>query len=163
MRGTLLNTATVAVGATIGLLAGRFIPIDYREVALTGLGLVTVGMGIRMFLKTRNALIPAIAVAIGDLVWLRQPRCTQQLLQDVGFVGHDTVAVLAVIVARNVIVTIPLPVYAGHGIQVSFVIASGAEAVAAGTSVTNEAASFAYRASVIVMNERVTVFAEAMR
>lgn len=70
MRGTLLNTATVAVGATIGLGAGSAIPESYKQVALSGLGLVTVGMGVRMFLKTRNPLIPAISVAVGGILGL---------------------------------------------------------------------------------------------
>ncbi len=70
MRGTLLNTATVAIGATVGLLAGQIIPHDYREIALAGLGLVTVGIGLRMFLKTRNVLVVAISVSVGGVIGL---------------------------------------------------------------------------------------------
>lgn len=64
-RGTLLNTATVFVGAVIGLAVGRFVPSSAQEFALTGLGLVTIGMGIRMFLLSTNILIVAIAVGLG--------------------------------------------------------------------------------------------------
>ncbi|MBV6459569.1 MAG: putative membrane protein YdfK [Fimbriimonadaceae bacterium] len=64
-RGTLLNTATVLLGAVVGLVVGRFIPASAQEVALTGLGLVTIGMGIRMFLLSTNVLIVAIAVGLG--------------------------------------------------------------------------------------------------
>jgi len=70
MRGTLLNTATVAVGAAVGLLVGRAIPDAYKQVALQGLGLVTVGLGIGMFLKGRNPLIAALAVAGGGVLGL---------------------------------------------------------------------------------------------
>jgi uncharacterized protein len=70
MKGTLLNTATVAVGAGLGLLAGKFIPLAYKDVALAGLGLVVVGFGIKMFLKSHNALVPAISVAIGGILGL---------------------------------------------------------------------------------------------
>lgn len=70
MKGTLLNTATVAVGASIGLLAGKLIPGDFKDVALQGIGLVTCGMGIKMFLKSQNALVPTIAVAIGGVLGL---------------------------------------------------------------------------------------------
>jgi len=70
MKGTLLNTATVAVGATVGLLAGRWIPGAYKDVALHGLGLVTCGIGIKMFLKSHNALVPAIAIAAGGIIGL---------------------------------------------------------------------------------------------
>lgn len=68
MRGTILNTATVAVGATAGLLVGRAVPSAYQEVALHGLGLVTIGIGIKMFLASKNPLIPAIAVALGGVL-----------------------------------------------------------------------------------------------
>jgi len=70
MRGTLLNTATVAVGGAIGLAAGQLIPPSYQQVALAGLGLVTVGIGIRMFLRTRNVLVIAISVALGGVLGL---------------------------------------------------------------------------------------------
>lgn len=70
MKGTLLNTATVAVGASIGLLVGRYIPVDYRDVALHGLGLVVLGIGVKMFLKSHNPLISAIAVAVGGILGL---------------------------------------------------------------------------------------------
>jgi uncharacterized membrane protein YqgA involved in biofilm formation len=70
MKGTLLNTATVAVGAGLGLLVGKFIPGAYKDVALAGLGLVVVGFGIKMFLKSHNALVPAISVALGGILGL---------------------------------------------------------------------------------------------
>jgi uncharacterized protein len=70
MRGTLLNTATVAVGATIGVVVGRGIPASFQEVALAGLGLVTVGIGLKMFLQSKKPLIAAVAVAIGGVLGL---------------------------------------------------------------------------------------------
>jgi uncharacterized protein len=70
MRGTLLNTATVAVGAGVGLLVGKLIPGTYKDVALAGLGLVSSGLGIKMFLKSHNALVAAISVAIGGIIGL---------------------------------------------------------------------------------------------
>lgn len=70
MRGTLLNTATVAVGGTVGVLVGRAIPTSFQEVALSGLGLVTMGIAIKMFLQSKNPLIAAVAVAIGGVLGL---------------------------------------------------------------------------------------------
>jgi uncharacterized membrane protein YqgA involved in biofilm formation len=70
MRGTLLNTATVLVGATIGHFVGRGIPVDYQTIALSGLGLVTVGMGIKLFLGGKNILIVALAVSLGGILGL---------------------------------------------------------------------------------------------
>lgn len=59
---------TVAVGSIIGLLAGSAIPESYKSVAISGLGLVTVGLAIRMFLQVRDLLVVAAAVAIGGIV-----------------------------------------------------------------------------------------------
>lgn len=68
MRGTLLNTATVAAGASLGLLVGKVIPTSYQEVAMHGMGLVTCGIAVRMFLKSGNPLIAAVSVSIGGVI-----------------------------------------------------------------------------------------------
>ena len=78
-RGTLLNTLTVVVGASVGMLAGSALPENMQAVALTGIGLVTIGMGVKLFLETRNVLIPTVAIIGGGLIgaalgidaWLR--------------------------------------------------------------------------------------------
>ncbi|MGK4455532.1 DUF554 family protein, partial [Klebsiella pneumoniae] len=70
MRGTILNTATVAAGATIGLLVGKAVPEEAKSVALHGLGLVTVGMSVKMFLQARNPLVVALAIALGGVIGL---------------------------------------------------------------------------------------------
>lgn len=70
MRGTLLNTATVAVGAGIGLMIHQSVRPEYMGVALHGLGLVTVGFGIKMFFQARNPLIVAFSVAAGGILGL---------------------------------------------------------------------------------------------
>jgi uncharacterized membrane protein YqgA involved in biofilm formation len=57
MKGTLLNTATVAVGASLGLLVGQRLGGPYESIALNGLGLVCIGIGVRMFLQSKNILI----------------------------------------------------------------------------------------------------------
>lgn len=64
-RGTLLNTATVAVGALIGLAAGRLIPESYGETARDVLGLATIGIGVKMFLQSKSVLIVAVALVFG--------------------------------------------------------------------------------------------------
>lgn len=70
MKGSLLNATTVAVGAGLGLIAGRGVPAEYLDTALRGLGLVTVTVAIGMALKGRNPLITAAAVAGGGLLGL---------------------------------------------------------------------------------------------
>jgi hypothetical protein len=70
MRGTLLNTATVAVGGSLGLLVGNRVPADYKQLAFTGLGLVTVGIGIKLFLESKNILITAAGLVLGGILGL---------------------------------------------------------------------------------------------
>lgn len=67
-RGALLNFATVFAGALVGLLVGSALPERLKIVALSGLGLVTVGMSIKMFLQARNLLAVAAAVALGGVL-----------------------------------------------------------------------------------------------
>jgi uncharacterized membrane protein YqgA involved in biofilm formation len=67
-RGTLLNTLTVTVGALVGLWIGGHMPSDLKPVALSGIGLVVACMGVKMFLETKNVLIPTIAVVSGGLL-----------------------------------------------------------------------------------------------
>jgi uncharacterized membrane protein YqgA involved in biofilm formation len=68
MRGTLLNTATVAVGASLGLLVGSSIPPQYQQTAMAGLGLVVVGIGVKLFLQSKNVLYIAGAIALGGIL-----------------------------------------------------------------------------------------------
>lgn len=70
MRGTLLNTATVLGGSAVGLAIGRQLPVAYEHIALQGLGLVTFGIGMRMFLQTKNPIVVAIAIAAGGCLGL---------------------------------------------------------------------------------------------
>ncbi|MCW5943180.1 MAG: DUF554 domain-containing protein [Fimbriimonadaceae bacterium] len=68
MRGTLLNTGTVAGGSLIGLALGSRLPSELLTMALTGLGLVTIGIGLKMVLGARNLLVVAASVAIGGVL-----------------------------------------------------------------------------------------------
>ena len=51
LTGTLLNVATVLVGATIGMLAGARIPPRLQEALTAGLGLFTLAFGLAMALR----------------------------------------------------------------------------------------------------------------
>jgi uncharacterized protein len=68
MRGTLLNTAMVLGGATIGLFLRNLMTEELVKTALTGLGLVTIVLGIRMALEGKNVLVVAASVAIGGVL-----------------------------------------------------------------------------------------------
>ena len=67
-RGTLLNTLTVLVGACLGLLLGQSLREDLKDVALIGIGLINVGLGVKLFLETKNILIPGIAIIGGGIL-----------------------------------------------------------------------------------------------
>ena len=67
-RGTILNTFTVLVGSTVGLLAGSALPENFKTVAITGIALINLGLGVKLFLETKNVLIPTIAVVCGGLI-----------------------------------------------------------------------------------------------
>jgi uncharacterized protein len=72
MVGFLVNTAAVAVGSTIGLLAGSKLKEKYKNIVLSSLGLVTVVIGVRMAIKTENVLILVASLVVGGLCgeWL---------------------------------------------------------------------------------------------
>lgn len=68
MRGTWLNVATVVVGGTLGTLAGKAVPADLQSMILSGLGFVSLGLGIKLFLPSRNVLLIAAAIALGGVL-----------------------------------------------------------------------------------------------
>lgn len=67
-RGALLNTLTVLLGSLLGLGVGTWLPASLQSVAMSGIGLVTVGIGIKMFLETKNVLVIAAAIALGGVI-----------------------------------------------------------------------------------------------
>jgi uncharacterized protein len=66
--GTLLNTATVLVGAGIGLTLGSVIPASLHQTVRAAIGLFVAVIGIQMALKTHNPLILLISVLLGVLI-----------------------------------------------------------------------------------------------
>lgn len=70
MRGTLLNTATVVVGALVGWALGARVPDVATQTALSALGLVTLGIGVKMFLESKNVLVLAFALVVGGAIGL---------------------------------------------------------------------------------------------
>jgi uncharacterized protein len=66
--GTLLNTATVIVGASIGLTLGRIIPQSLQTTVRVALGLYVAVFGVQMALKTHNYLVLLVSVLLGVVV-----------------------------------------------------------------------------------------------
>ena len=73
MTGTLLNIFTVLLGGGLGLALGGRVPERLRQTVVAGLGLFTIGFGIRMFLQTQNPIAPLIGLLLGGLLgeWWR--------------------------------------------------------------------------------------------
>jgi uncharacterized protein len=68
MNGTLLNIVTVALGSLIGLLVGNRLPKRMQESIITGLGLVTLVVGLDNARATGNIIIPLLATVIGVII-----------------------------------------------------------------------------------------------
>jgi uncharacterized membrane protein YqgA involved in biofilm formation len=63
--GTVVNVATVVVGTVIGLVVGRRLPERLRSTVLSGVGLVTLVIGIEEATKTHNIVFPLVALIVG--------------------------------------------------------------------------------------------------
>ena len=68
MGGVILNMITVALGSVIGLLVGNRLSQKIQESVVTGLGLVTMFVGISNAGKTGNIIIPLLSIAIGVII-----------------------------------------------------------------------------------------------
>lgn len=68
MGGTILNIITVAIGSLLGLLIGNRLSAKIQESVVTGLGLVTLYVGISNASKTGNVIIPLLSIATGAII-----------------------------------------------------------------------------------------------
>jgi uncharacterized protein len=71
--GTILNVITVLIGGGLGTLFGERLPARVRESVLSALGLLTIAIGLKMTLDSRNAIITLGSVLLGGLLgeWWR--------------------------------------------------------------------------------------------
>src|SRR5688500_7438211 len=68
VSGTLLNIATVLVGAVLGLLVGGRLPERFNGIILGGLGLSVLVVGMQNALLTDNILILIGSVLLGGII-----------------------------------------------------------------------------------------------
>lgn len=68
MLGVIVNTLTVIVGSLIGLLAKKAIPNDWSGFIVSGMGFVTMYIGISGAFSGQNTLIAVISMAVGSLI-----------------------------------------------------------------------------------------------
>ena len=57
MTGTLINIVAVLLGGTVGSLLGARLPDKIRDTVMSGLGLMTIVLGMGMALQSQNVLI----------------------------------------------------------------------------------------------------------
>lgn len=68
MTGTIINIVAVLIGGTIGTLLGARLPEKMRDTVMSGLGLVTLALGLSMALQSQNLLIVMGSVLVGGLL-----------------------------------------------------------------------------------------------
>ena len=68
MGGTLLNAVTVFIGTFIGLFIGQRLTERIQESVITGLGLVTLFVGMSNAAQTGNVIIPLLSIVIGVII-----------------------------------------------------------------------------------------------
>jgi uncharacterized protein len=66
--GTLINTATVLIGGSVGLIIGDRIPERIRTIVVQVIGLVSLGLGLGDVLKTHNMVFPLVGMVLGGIV-----------------------------------------------------------------------------------------------
>ncbi|MBR5230102.1 MAG: DUF554 domain-containing protein [Firmicutes bacterium] len=68
MIGVLVNTLTVLVGSTVGLLAKKLIPDGWSDFIMQGLALCVIYIGVDGAMAGENALITIISMAVGAVI-----------------------------------------------------------------------------------------------
>ena len=68
MIGTLINTAAILLGGSLGTVFGRTLKEKTRETIVIGIGLFTIALAVTMFLESNNSLIVLGGVLLGGLI-----------------------------------------------------------------------------------------------
>jgi uncharacterized membrane protein YqgA involved in biofilm formation len=66
--GTLINTATVLVGCSVGIAMGNKIPERVRIIVVQVIGMLTIGLGLSDLLKTHNMVFPLLGMVFGAVI-----------------------------------------------------------------------------------------------
>jgi len=64
----IVNTVAVILGSILGLLGGKFVKERYRKVFFNVIGLLTMGLGISMFLDTNSVLVVLGSLIVGGAI-----------------------------------------------------------------------------------------------
>ena len=67
MTGTLVNTGAIIAGSVIGMTAGKHLPERLKTIAMQGLGLSVILVGLRMALPEQGSLAAIVCLLLGAL------------------------------------------------------------------------------------------------
>lgn len=67
LQGTLVNGAAIIIGAVAGVLIGRMIPGRCQEIAMQGIGLAVILIGLRMALQSEQVLLLVLSLILGGI------------------------------------------------------------------------------------------------
>ncbi|MBE0477105.1 MAG: DUF554 domain-containing protein [Coriobacteriia bacterium] len=68
MNGVAVNVAAVLVGTAVGLLFGKLIPERFRTTVVSGVGLFTIAIGLKMTIATESPLLLAGSLVVGAVI-----------------------------------------------------------------------------------------------
>lgn len=68
MLGTIVNTAAVLLGALLGLLLKKGLPVRFQDIIMKGLALCVLLIGISGALKGQNTLISILSIVVGAII-----------------------------------------------------------------------------------------------
>jgi uncharacterized membrane protein YqgA involved in biofilm formation len=68
MTGTLLNVVTILAGSALGILIGSRFSANIQQSVVTGLGLVTLVLGVQNAAQSGNILVPLLSLVIGTIL-----------------------------------------------------------------------------------------------
>jgi uncharacterized membrane protein YqgA involved in biofilm formation len=68
MLGTWINFAAIIIGGCLGVFLGSRLPERVKNTVIAAMGLFVIALGIQMFLKTTNSIIPLGGLLIGGLL-----------------------------------------------------------------------------------------------
>lgn len=81
MIGTLVNTAAVIIGASIGIIFNKSMPKRITQIYFQAIGLFTIAIGISMVWDLKHILVVVGSLAVGSLIgeWLNLEAGTDKL------------------------------------------------------------------------------------
>ena len=82
MTGTLVNTGAILAGSLIGMTAGKHLPERLKTIAMQGLGLSVMLVGLRMAMPEQGSLAAIACILLGALTGVLQHTAVIAVVSD---------------------------------------------------------------------------------